>query len=67
MEDLKKCQDRVDEPTPNGGDYSVAYYMNDDRNPCEPKYATMCEIVEYKNDGTPIMSTLGFCNSEASH
>ena len=59
--DIKESQERIDERTPNGGDYAIVYYMDKDGNPCKSEQAEKCEIVEYKNDGTFVMSTLGYC------
>ena len=36
-----------DNPTPSGGDYSIAYYYDDD-GPCEKSKANRVNIVEYK-------------------
>jgi len=64
----KYCQsgetERVDEPTPSGGDYSVAYYYDKDHRPCKKKDAYFVKIVEYKADGTSINSTLAFLQQD---
>ena len=49
--------ERVDEPTPNGGDYSIAIYSDDQGNPTTPAKATHVEIKEYKKSGACIMRT----------
>ena len=45
----KYCQsgetERVDEPTPSGGDYSVAYYYDKDHRPCK-KSRSLCPSPE---------------------
>ncbi len=52
--------ERINEPTPNGGAYSVAYYYDDHRMPCEKSKARRVEIVEYSKQGERICSTYGF-------
>ena len=37
-------------PTPNGGDRSVAYFMDSEGKPADKSVATAAEIVEYKGD-----------------
>ena len=44
--DIKESQERIDERTPNGGDYAIVYYMDKDGNPCKSEQAEKCEIVE---------------------
>lgn len=43
--------------TPNGGDYSVAYYFDGDGNPCPKQNAKSVNIVEYSGDGRRINET----------
>jgi hypothetical protein len=45
--------------TPSGGDYSIAYYYDADRNPCEKARAKFVNIVEYTNEGNRINETYG--------
>lgn len=63
----KYCQqgetERVDEPTPSGGDYSIAYYYDAEHRPCKKVDACWVDIVEYKADGTFVNSVLGFCGN----
>ena len=40
--------ERSDNPTPSGGDYSIAYYYDEDGFPCEKSKADFMNIVEYK-------------------
>ena len=47
-----------DNPTPNGGDYSIAYYYDDD-GPCEKSKANRVNIVEYKKGGIRINEHYG--------
>ena len=54
--------ERHDSPTPNGGDYSIAYYYNDD-GPCDKKEATRVNIVEYKKGGIRINEVYGMLDS----
>ncbi len=50
--------EKLDNPTPNGGDYSIAYYYNDN-GPCEKDKATRMNIVEYKKGGIRINEHYG--------
>lgn len=45
--------------TPNGGDYSVAYYYDKDGNPCLKEQANAVNIIEYSNSGERINETYG--------
>ncbi len=51
--------ERNNEPTPNGGAYSIVYYYNAKRMPCDKSKAHYIEIVEYTKDGERICSTYG--------
>lgn len=51
-----RYMERSDNPTPSGGDYSIAYYYNDD-GPCEKNKANRVNIVEYKKGGIRINET----------
>ena len=55
---------RIDEPTPNGGDYSIGIYQNDDGFECDIENATCISILEYTNEGECVGQTFGFCGSE---
>lgn len=46
--------ERIDGTTPNGGDYSIAYYYDDNKMPCEKARAKSVQIVEYTKDGSRI-------------
>ena len=48
---------RIDEPTPNGGDYSEIYYLDFANNAVDEKDADHCIIRECKKDGTLIRET----------
>ena len=48
---------RVNEPTPSGGDYSEALYIDNNKNLVEPENATEIIINEYRKDGTLINTT----------
>jgi hypothetical protein len=52
-------QRRVDEKTPNGGAYSIAFFFNDRRESVDETEATGMEVVEYLADGTEIFRTYG--------
>lgn len=47
--------ERKDEPTPNGGVYSIAHYKNAKGQPIDKKEAVAAEIIEYDSDGQEIM------------
>ena len=51
-----RYMEKSDNPTPSGGDYSIAYYYNDD-GPCEKDKANKVNIVEYKKGGIRINET----------
>jgi len=44
--------------TPNGGDYSEAFYIDDRGNSVEPDKATKIIIHEYTKDGALIRETV---------
>lgn len=52
-----KYFERINEKTPNGGSYSIAYFYDGDRNPCEKNKAHIVHIHEYDNDGNIINET----------
>ena len=49
---------RCNQPTPNGGCYSMAYYSNEN-GPCAPEDATRVLILEYDENDNVIFSTHG--------
>lgn len=49
--------ERADGPTPNGGDYSEAIWLDADSEPCSKELAVHVEITEYKRDGTVVGRT----------
>lgn len=51
-----RYMEKSDSPTPSGGDYSIAYYYDDD-GPCEKSKANRVNIVEYKKGGIRINET----------
>lgn len=51
--------ERKDGKTPNGGDYSVAYYLDAKGSPVDKKKAKQMRIIEYTKDGKAIYSTYG--------
>ncbi|MBQ9667566.1 MAG: hypothetical protein IJV45_02310 [Prevotella sp.] len=55
--------ERNDNPTPSGGDYSIAYYYNDD-GPCEKSKANRVNIVEYKKGSIRINETYALLNRD---
>lgn len=55
---------RTNERTPNGGDYSEIFFMDDAGNLVDEEIATKCVIRECKADGTLLNETFGVCNAE---
>lgn len=51
--------ERSDSPTPCGGDYSIAYYYDEEGFPCEKNKADFVNIVEYKKGGIRINEHYG--------
>ena len=49
--------EKIKGKTPNGGDYSELYYMNDKGEACEKSEATNGILRECKKDGTLVMET----------
>lgn len=49
--------ERYNRPTPNGGDYSEIFYLDDDGKYVDKKKATKAVVYECKNDGTAINRT----------
>lgn len=47
MDTKTKVYKRVNEPTPNGGVYSIMYFFNEKRTPTNRKNAKFIEVVEY--------------------
>lgn len=56
---------KVEEPTPNGGDYSEIYYFDDNNNIVDEEEATRCIIRECLNNGKLIQETRGICNKQS--
>ena len=48
---------RINEKTPNGGDYSVILYLNDKNDPADETVATHFIIRECKNNGELVSET----------
>ena len=53
---------RINEPTPNGGDYSEIYFLNELGQHVDEAVATKCVIRECMIDGTLIFEYWGVCN-----
>lgn len=49
--------ERVDGLTINGGAYSIAYYYDQQGNPCRREDAASVNIIEYSEDGMRINET----------
>lgn len=48
---------RINEITPNGGEYSEIHFLDSDNNEVEEKFATNCVIRECTSDGTVVRET----------
>ena len=59
-----KHYERLNEPTPNGGDYSEIYYYDKDGNPVDAEQAERCVIRECKNDGSLVGETIGMIQAK---
>ena len=57
---------RMNEKTPNGGDYSEIFFMNDAGEVVDESAATKCAIRECKSDGTLVNEIFGVCNAGES-
>lgn len=53
---------RINEPTPNGGVYSIAYFFDENRKPCIEDKAKFIDIIEYDKDDIPISRTYCICD-----
>ena len=54
--------ERINEKTPNGGDYSEIFYFDKDGNAVDETAAVRCVIRECSKDGTLLHETWGECN-----
>ena len=50
---------RIDEPTPNGGEYSEIVFLNDQYEEVDESEATRCVIRECMSDGKLVAETWG--------
>ena len=50
-------QERSDNPTPNGGAYSIAFFLDDDGEPTSKADSTQWLIVEYDEEDKPVHRT----------
>ena len=55
-----RYMEKSDNPTPSGGDYSIAYYYDGEGNLCEKAKAERVNIVEYKKGGERINEHYAF-------
>lgn len=49
---------RVEGPTPHGGAYSIAYFLDELHKPCPKPDASFVRVIEYAKDGTEVASTM---------
>ena len=54
-----ETQTRIDKPTPSGGAYSIAFWVDGDGNPTPKRSAVKLEIVEYAKDDRVLRRTYG--------
>ncbi len=54
-----KTEERRDGPTPHGGAYAIARFIDDAGNPTTKDQATQVEICEYDQAGECIFRTYG--------
>lgn len=52
-----ETRQRTEGPTPNGGQYAVAYFRDAQGNPCARDQAQGIEVIEYDKDGNAIFRT----------
>lgn len=57
MAEKKQCFERVDEPTPAGGVYFIAYFRDANGKPCCKDEAVHFEIIEFDKDNREIART----------
>jgi hypothetical protein len=50
-------EERIDEPTPEGGTYSIAYFRDKDGSPCQKDKSVAMTVVEYNSKDEPIYRT----------
>lgn len=50
-------QERIDQPTPNGGAYSIAYFQDAAGDRTSKDSAVKMEIVEFSAEGEPVFRT----------
>ncbi len=55
---MDKTYERIDEKTPNGGDYSEVFYLDEDGNPADKEIAVTAIVRECMKDGSLIMETI---------
>ena len=49
---------RIDKPTPNGGDYAIMFFYNNDGKSVSEKEATVIHVHEYTKDDKFIKETI---------
>lgn len=56
---MDETEERVEGPTPAGGAYAIAYFLDAGGDPIRREDAVAVEIVEYAVDGSAIRRTYG--------
>lgn len=59
-----ETQTRIDEPTPHGGVYAIAYWYDEFQIPTDRSVATKVEIIEYNSNGDQVWRTYGMVNNQ---
>ena len=63
-EQANLTQERIDGPTPTGGAYSIAYYLDKNRNLVPKKLAERMDILEFDKDGQCIRVISGYTSKD---
>lgn len=58
---VDEFQTRTVGPTPNGGSYAIAYWLDEGQNPVPKKKATYVEIIEFNENGEQVFRTYARC------
>ncbi len=54
MSITRHISERTEGPTPNGGAYAIAYWLDARGNPCGKAVAVAAEIIEYDATGSQV-------------
>lgn len=59
---MTETETRSDKKTPQGGDYSIVYWLDDEEKPVKKEQATKVKIIEYTKDNEVVGITYGDLN-----